>query len=56
MTITGDGVWQGRRLTWPTTYGNSCELRARAADGMVFEFSRNPRIGFPRTPDHRPSW
>ncbi|MEU0405195.1 SSI family serine proteinase inhibitor [Streptomyces sp. NPDC006197] len=38
VTITGDGVWQGRRVTWSATYGNACELRARTADGTVFAF------------------
>ncbi|MEU2116331.1 SSI family serine proteinase inhibitor [Streptomyces sp. NPDC016459] len=38
VTITGDGVWQGRRVTWSATYGNPCELRARTADGAVFAF------------------
>ncbi|MEU1226618.1 SSI family serine proteinase inhibitor [Streptomyces sp. NPDC005828] len=38
VTITGDGVWQGRRVTWSATYGNPCELRARTADSAVFAF------------------
>ncbi|MFF3837380.1 SSI family serine proteinase inhibitor [Streptomyces sp. NPDC001930] len=38
VTITGGGVWQGRRVTWSATYGNPCELRARTADGAVFMF------------------
>ncbi|WP_282692500.1 SSI family serine proteinase inhibitor [Streptomyces sp. CC208A] len=38
VTLTGDGVWQGRRVTWSTTYGNPCELRARTAEGAVFAF------------------
>ncbi|MGW0120468.1 SSI family serine proteinase inhibitor [Streptomyces sp. NPDC003327] len=38
VTLTGDGVWQGRRVTWSATYGNPCELRARTADGAVFAF------------------
>ncbi|MFD0150085.1 SSI family serine proteinase inhibitor [Streptomyces sp. NPDC055721] len=38
VTITGDGVWQGRRVTWSETYGNPCELRARTAEAAVFAF------------------
>jgi hypothetical protein len=38
VTLTGDGVWQGRRVTWSATYGNPCELRARTADSAVFAF------------------
>ncbi|MFI9293545.1 subtilase-type protease inhibitor [Streptomyces gardneri] len=38
VTVTGDGVWQGRRVSWSATYGNPCELRARTAEGAVFAF------------------
>ncbi|MFF8837308.1 subtilase-type protease inhibitor [Streptomyces sp. NPDC015130] len=38
VSITGDGVWQGRRVAWSATYGNPCELRARTAGGAVFGF------------------
>ncbi|WP_309050005.1 SSI family serine proteinase inhibitor [Streptomyces sp.] len=38
VTVTGDGVWQGRRVTWSETYGNPCELSARTAATTVFAF------------------
>ncbi|MEU2659678.1 SSI family serine proteinase inhibitor [Streptomyces sp. NPDC007325] len=38
VTLTGEGVWQGRRVAWSATYGNPCELRARTAGGAVFAF------------------
>ncbi|MFI8963819.1 subtilase-type protease inhibitor [Streptomyces sp. NPDC053493] len=38
VTVTGDGVWQGRRVSWTATYGNACELRARTAESTVFAF------------------
>ncbi|CAM5300946.1 subtilase-type protease inhibitor [Streptomyces narbonensis] len=38
VTVTGDGVWEGRRVSWSATYGNPCELRARTAEGAVFAF------------------
>ncbi|WMX45669.1 subtilase-type protease inhibitor [Streptomyces roseicoloratus] len=38
VTVTGDGVWQGRRVHWSATYGNDCELRSRTAEGAVFAF------------------
>ncbi|WP_418961396.1 subtilase-type protease inhibitor [Streptomyces tritici] len=38
VTITGDGVWQGKRVSWSATYGNACELRSTMAEGAVFTF------------------
>ncbi|MEU8524436.1 MULTISPECIES: subtilase-type protease inhibitor [Streptomyces] len=38
VTITGDGVWQGRRVSWQATYANPCELRSAMTDGPVFAF------------------
>ncbi|MFG2329567.1 subtilase-type protease inhibitor [Streptomyces sp. NPDC048604] len=38
VTITGDGVWQGKRVSWTATYGNACELGATMARGQVFAF------------------
>ncbi|MFE5915178.1 subtilase-type protease inhibitor [Streptomyces wedmorensis] len=38
VTVTGDGVWQGRRVSWSETYGNACELRARTAAVAALSF------------------
>ncbi|MFD5327159.1 subtilase-type protease inhibitor [Streptomyces sp. NPDC127092] len=38
VTVTGDGVWEGKRVRWSATYGNTCELQARTAEGAVFAF------------------
>ncbi|MFD5424285.1 subtilase-type protease inhibitor [Streptomyces sp. NPDC127084] len=38
ITVTAAGVWQGQRVSWTTTYGNACEMRARLADSAVFSF------------------
>ncbi|MCX2180930.1 subtilase-type protease inhibitor [Streptomyces sp. SKN60] len=38
VTVTGDGVWQGKRVRWTATYGNGCELRAATGEGTVFAF------------------
>ncbi|OKK17426.1 alkaline protease [Streptomyces sp. CB00455] len=36
MTVTADGVWQGRRLKYEYTFGNPCGLRATT--GALFGF------------------
>ncbi|MEV6793027.1 subtilase-type protease inhibitor [Streptomyces sp. NPDC051320] len=38
VTVTADGVWQGRRIAWQSTYGNSCRLNAALSDSVVFNF------------------
>ncbi|MFB6840146.1 subtilase-type protease inhibitor [Streptomyces sp. NPDC056361] len=38
VTVTGDGVWQGRRVSWSATYGNTCQLRARTATVAALTF------------------
>ncbi|MFI8518822.1 subtilase-type protease inhibitor [Streptomyces sp. NPDC085481] len=38
VTVTGDGVWQGKRVSWSARYGNTCEMRARTAEATVFAF------------------
>ncbi|MEU2154605.1 subtilase-type protease inhibitor [Streptomyces sp. NPDC019396] len=38
VTVTAAGVWKGKQVSWSTTYGNSCEMRARLADSAVFSF------------------
>ncbi|MEU8521503.1 subtilase-type protease inhibitor [Streptomyces sp. NBC_01216] len=37
VTVTGDGVWEGRRVSWSATYGNACTMRADLT-GTVFAF------------------
>ncbi|MDH6541422.1 SSI family serine proteinase inhibitor [Streptomyces lavendulae] len=34
VTVTADGVWQGRRLSYTYTFGNPCGLRA--STGVLF--------------------
>ncbi|MCJ1676746.1 subtilase-type protease inhibitor [Streptomyces sp. APSN-46.1] len=36
MTVTADGVWQGRRLNYSYTFGNPCGLRHTS--GALFGF------------------
>ncbi|WP_329388925.1 subtilase-type protease inhibitor [Streptomyces sp. NBC_01351] len=36
MTVTADGVWDGRRLSYAHTFGNACGLRGTT--GMLFDF------------------
>ncbi|GGZ72185.1 subtilase-type protease inhibitor [Streptomyces subrutilus] len=36
MTVTADGVWQGRRLSYTYTFGNPCILRS--TEGALFDF------------------
>ncbi|MEV7524297.1 subtilase-type protease inhibitor [Streptomyces sp. NPDC091371] len=36
MTVTADGVWDGRRLSYAHTFGNACGLRSTA--GVLFDF------------------
>ncbi|QDY77401.1 subtilase-type protease inhibitor [Streptomyces qinzhouensis] len=36
VTVTADGVWDGRRVGWSGTYNNSCEMAATL--GVVFDF------------------
>ncbi|MEU8616546.1 subtilase-type protease inhibitor [Streptomyces sp. NPDC048623] len=38
VTVTGDGVWQGKRVRWSARYGNECELRVATGEGSVFAF------------------
>ncbi|MET8503317.1 SSI family serine proteinase inhibitor [Streptomyces sp. NPDC004787] len=38
VTVTGDGVWQGKRVRWSATYANTCELRTATGEGTVFAF------------------
>ncbi|CAM5336674.1 subtilase-type protease inhibitor [Streptomyces avidinii] len=36
VTVTADGVWQGRRLSYSYTYANSCGLRN--STGVLFDY------------------
>ncbi|MET9324250.1 subtilase-type protease inhibitor [Streptomyces sp. NPDC003038] len=36
MTVTADGVWEGRRLGYAYTFGNPCGLRNTT--GVLFDF------------------
>ncbi|MEV4946313.1 subtilase-type protease inhibitor [Streptomyces sp. NPDC053755] len=38
VTVTGDGVWKGKRVSWSATYGNECEMNVGMARGTVFSF------------------
>jgi hypothetical protein len=38
VVVTLDGVWQGRRVSWATTFGNDCEMRASLADSTALAF------------------
>ncbi|MEV5968507.1 subtilase-type protease inhibitor [Streptomyces sp. NPDC051921] len=38
VSVTGEGVWQGKRVRWSANYGNPCELRARTGESTVFAF------------------
>ncbi|AWI29666.1 protease inhibitor protein [Streptomyces sp. ICN441] len=38
VTITAAGVWQGKRVDWSATYGNSCEMRESMNGSAVFAF------------------
>ncbi|MFC7303955.1 subtilase-type protease inhibitor [Streptomyces monticola] len=36
--ITVAGVWEGRTVSWSTTFGNPCELRAAVAGSAALAF------------------
>ncbi|WP_392674906.1 subtilase-type protease inhibitor [Streptomyces sp. LN785] len=38
VVINATGVWQGRSVSWSTTFGNSCEMQASLTEGSVFGF------------------
>ncbi|WP_329117446.1 subtilase-type protease inhibitor [Streptomyces sp. NBC_01353] len=38
VTLTGDGVWEGKRISWTATYGNACEMNVGMARSSVFSF------------------
>ncbi|GAA3089618.1 subtilase-type protease inhibitor [Streptomyces rectiviolaceus] len=38
VVVTVDGVWQGKRVAWTHTFGNSCEMQASLAGGAALAF------------------
>ncbi|MGW8884648.1 subtilase-type protease inhibitor [Streptomyces sp. NPDC055749] len=38
VVITASGAWQGRNVSWSTTFGNPCEMQGSLAEGAVFAF------------------
>ncbi|WP_246042587.1 MULTISPECIES: subtilase-type protease inhibitor [Streptomyces] len=38
VTVTADGVWQGSRVSWKHTFGNSCSMSATLNGNAVFSF------------------
>ncbi|MDT9690513.1 subtilase-type protease inhibitor [Streptomyces sp. P9(2023)] len=38
VTVTGEGVWKGKRVSWSATYGNTCAMNAGMARNTVFGF------------------
>ncbi|MFH8484387.1 subtilase-type protease inhibitor [Streptomyces longisporoflavus] len=38
VVVSVDGVWQGKRVAWSTTFANSCEMRASLTGGAAFAF------------------
>lgn len=38
VVVTVDGVWEGRRVAWSATFGNSCEMRANLAGSAALTF------------------
>ncbi|MGW6564446.1 subtilase-type protease inhibitor [Streptomyces sp. NPDC054975] len=38
VTVTGEGIWQGKRVAWSATYGNTCEMNVGMSRNTVFAF------------------
>ncbi|WP_240801835.1 subtilase-type protease inhibitor [Streptomyces sp. A1136] len=38
VTVTADGVWQGRRVSWKHTFSNSCAMSATFNGNALFSF------------------
>ncbi|PCG85328.1 protease inhibitor protein [Streptomyces sp. WZ.A104] len=38
VVVTAHGVWEGKRVTFHTTYGNACEMAGSVNDSSVFAF------------------
>ncbi|MET9517916.1 subtilase-type protease inhibitor [Streptomyces sp. NPDC002994] len=38
VVITAQGVWQGKQVSWSTTFGNRCLMEGGLAEGALFAF------------------
>lgn len=38
VVVTATGVWEGKQVTWETTFGNACEMAGSMAESSVFAF------------------
>ncbi|MEU9982861.1 subtilase-type protease inhibitor [Streptomyces sp. NPDC050856] len=38
VTVTADGVWQGKRIAWKHTFSNACTMSATLNGNSVFAF------------------
>nr|WSX54369.1 subtilase-type protease inhibitor [Streptomyces sp. NBC_00974] len=38
VTVTADGVWQGKRVSWKHTFSNACAMAATFNGNAVFAF------------------
>nr|WP_202122690.1 subtilase-type protease inhibitor [Streptomyces sp. BA2] len=38
VVVSVDGVWEGRRVTWSKTFGNSCEMRGSLSESAALSF------------------
>ncbi|MFD6414859.1 subtilase-type protease inhibitor [Streptomyces sp. NPDC060194] len=38
VTVTADGVWDGRRVNWSASFGNACELAAHLDGRTLYAF------------------
>lgn len=38
VTVSGEGVWKGKRVAWSATYGNLCEMNVGMSRSSVFAF------------------
>ncbi|MGW7101906.1 subtilase-type protease inhibitor [Streptomyces sp. NPDC054838] len=38
VTVTADGVWQGRRVSWKHTFSNTCAMSATFNGNALFAF------------------
>ncbi|MFE5792253.1 subtilase-type protease inhibitor [Streptomyces sp. NPDC056503] len=38
VTVTADGVWEGKRIAWKHTFSNTCAMSTTLDDNHVFAF------------------
>lgn len=38
VVITAQGVWQGKQVSWSTTFGNTCQMEGGLAEGALLTF------------------